>query len=182
TLSLDRPLSQKSAVDVVGMVRDLLGIYRHRLQSRKVEPMARLDEAALARASAGELQQILSNLLVNAMDAAANGGRRVVVRVRNVKASDATPLVRITVADEGPGIERALRNKIFEPFYTTKGNYGIGLGLWLTRELVKRNSGTIAVRSCTTSGNSWTAFVLTLPAAQAASSAPPLTKSADQAA
>ena len=168
TLTLDRPLTEKSAVDVVAMVRDLLDIYRHRLQSRKVAPMTRLDETALASASPSELQQILSNLLVNAMDAAANCGRRLVVRVRNIKAGSPTPMIQITVADEGPGIERALQKKIFEPFYTTKGNHGIGLGLWLTRELVKRNSGTIAVRSCTALHNSWTAFVIRFPAAQKA--------------
>lgn len=168
TLTLDRPASEKSEVDVVAMVRDLLGIYRHRLQSRKVVPVARLDECALASVSPGELQQILSNLLVNAMDAAATRGRRLVIRVRNVKTFGPSPMVQITVADEGPGIVRALQKKIFEPFYTTKGNQGIGLGLWLTRELVKRNSGSIAVRSCTALRNSWTAFVIRLPAAQGA--------------
>jgi PAS domain S-box-containing protein len=167
TLSLDRAPSEKATVNVSGVVRELLSIYRHRLQSKKVEPVARLDEDALALIPANELRQIISNLLVNAMDAAATRGRRVVIRVRNVRASGVTPAVQITVADEGPGIERALRKKVFEPFFTTKGNHGIGLGLWLTRELINRNSGTIAVRSCTALNNSWTAFVMTFPAARA---------------
>jgi PAS domain S-box-containing protein len=182
TLSLYRPMSERSTVDVSAMVRDVLGIYRHRLRSKRVEPVARLDEAALALVTATELRQILSNLLVNAMDAAAVCGKRLVIRVRNIRVSSPVPMVQITVADEGPGIERALRNKVFEPFFTTKGEHGIGLGLWVTRELVKRNSGSIAVRSCTALKNSWTAFVMTFPAAQAAAAEHCIGKSATQAA
>jgi signal transduction histidine kinase len=73
--------------------------------------------------------------------------------------------VRITVADSGTGISPADRGKIFEPFYTTKKETGTGLGLWLSREIVQKQSGSIRVRS----QQNGTVFSLFIPAKSAIS-------------
>jgi signal transduction histidine kinase len=71
--------------------------------------------------------------------------------------------VTITIADTGTGMGREVVARIFDAFYTTKGNSGTGLGLWVTREIVARHKGRLRVRSCATPGRSWTIFELFLP-------------------
>lgn len=71
--------------------------------------------------------------------------------------------VRVTIADNGSGITREQMRNIFEPFYTTKKDVGIGLGLWLTQNLVQKHHGTIRVRSTVDSGRSGTAFAIFFP-------------------
>ena len=67
--------------------------------------------------------------------------------------------VRITVADTGSGIPQEIRAKIFEPFYTTKGERGTGLGLYITKQVIDDHKGTITVQT----GNRGTSFVISLP-------------------
>jgi signal transduction histidine kinase len=75
------------------------------------------------------------------------------VRIRNGRdpANDAIRGVRISIADSGMGIPKAMLHRIFEPFVTTKGETGTGLGLWVTAEIVHKLSGRIRVRSQTAS-------------------------------
>ena len=72
--------------------------------------------------------------------------------------------VRITVADNGKGIDAAVRPHIFEPLFTTKNTIGTGLGLWVVREIVEKHRGGIRVRSCTAGNRIGTTFCVTLPA------------------
>jgi signal transduction histidine kinase len=95
----------------------------------------------------GELRQILTNLVSNAVEAMRSGGK-LVVRVhpaRNWRTGEEG--YRILVADTGPGISPESRKKLFEPFYTTKGEEGTGLGLWITSHLVQKHRGSIQYRS-----------------------------------
>ena len=71
--------------------------------------------------------------------------------------------VRITIADDGSGIERDDLQHIFEPFYTTKKETGTGLGLWVSRGIVEKHRGWIRVRSRTRGQNTGTVFVIFLP-------------------
>jgi two-component system CheB/CheR fusion protein len=112
----------------------------------------------------GELRQLFSNLLLNAMDAMRDGGR---LRLRVVRAHEWSnarrPGVRITIADTGNGIQGTDLPHIFEPFYTTKKETGTGLGLWLVYGIVKKHSGWIKVASRTNAGSSGTVFAVFLP-------------------
>jgi signal transduction histidine kinase len=119
-------------------------------------------------AVAGELRQIFSNLLANSLDAIDRGGK---IRIRSSESGPSQgPLtsphphsVRITFVDDGRGIHPSIRRHIFEPFFTTKGTVGTGLGLWVTRQIVDKHGGTIAVHSCTTGNQKGTAFSIVLP-------------------
>jgi signal transduction histidine kinase len=92
--------------------------------------------------SAGELNQIWVNLVVNAIDAVDVGGR---VTVRAQREGEG---VVVRVLDDGAGIPADVRDRIFEPFFTTKGvGEGTGLGLDIVRRLVARNEGEIEVES-----------------------------------
>jgi PAS domain S-box-containing protein len=98
--------------------------------------------------AAGELRQVLSNLLANGLDACSKGDT---IRLEANSATDPrdpTRLgVRISVADTGLGIAPEHIGSIFEPFFTTKKDTGTGLGLWVSRELVEKHGGRLRVRS-----------------------------------
>ena len=108
----------------------------------------------------GELRQVIANLVGNAIDAMRAGGR---LRIR---ISENRQLIRVTIADTGMGIPRDVLPTIFEPFVTTKGETGTGLGLWVTTEILKRNRWRIQVRSCSNPGRSGTVFSIVIPAWQ----------------
>jgi signal transduction histidine kinase len=102
----------------------------------------------------GELNQVWTNLLDNALDALPRGGRVVM----SARAEDQSVVVR--VADNGPGIPPEIRARVFDPFFTTKGvGHGTGLGLDIARRLVLRHRGTIDF----TTGNTGTTFAVSLP-------------------
>jgi signal transduction histidine kinase len=103
-----------------------------------------------------ELNQVLTNLLQNAIEAAPDVGGR--VRVRGT--SDADWLI-LSVKDNGPGIDPDMRARLFTPFFTTKGpGRGVGLGLTITRRVVQALRGSIEVASHPGEGAE---FVVRLP-------------------
>ncbi|WP_353069232.1 ATP-binding protein [Tunturibacter empetritectus] len=114
--------------------------------------------------TAGELRQILSNLLANGLDACSKGDT---IRLEANAATDprnsTRPGVRITVADTGQGILPEHLNSVFEPFFTTKKDTGTGLGLWVSRELVEKHGGSLRVRSRTLTPGCGTVFSIFLP-------------------
>jgi signal transduction histidine kinase len=122
----------------------------------------------------GEMRQVLSNLIGNAIDALPFRGR-LIVRTR-----DATHWptgrqgVLITIADSGSGMTPATIARIFEPFFTTKGINGTGLGLWVSREIVARHQGILRARSRHAAHNSGTVFQLFLPSHPVGLSGPSL--------
>jgi two-component system, cell cycle sensor histidine kinase and response regulator CckA len=122
------------------------------------------------RADAAQIEQILTNLVVNARDAMPEGGK-IVVRTRKRNANGAGPLagrphVVLTVTDSGPGMDAKTRDQIFEPFFTTKEKgKGSGLGLSIVYNLVRQNSGSITVQSELGKG---TTFIIYFPMAEEA--------------
>jgi nitrogen-specific signal transduction histidine kinase len=100
-----------------------------------------------------ELEQVVLNLVVNAHHAMvhAHGRGRLTIRTRS---TDTT--VRLMVEDDGPGIPRTVMTRIFEAFYTTKGENGTGLGLAIARDLVNRHRGRIWATSDASAGTTMT--------------------------
>jgi PAS domain S-box-containing protein len=97
---------------------------------------------------AGELRQVFANLVSNAIDATTGAGRLRVRARRSLNWRDpAQAGVRFTLADTGSGMEPAVRERIFEAFFTTKELTGTGLGLWVSYEIVVKHRGLVHVRS-----------------------------------
>lgn len=109
----------------------------------------------------GDMRQIVTNLVGNAIDAVEPGGI-VAVRVRRTRLGG-EPAVRITIADNGCGVPASLRFKVFEPFFTTKEEFGTGLGLWVTKQLVDHWGGRIRMRTSTQGGLRGTTFSAVVP-------------------
>jgi len=115
---------------------------------------------------AGEVRQVLSNLVANAIDAAPTQGV-ITIRTKTARANGTdVPGIQVTVADSGSGIDAALKNKIWEPFFTTKKDVGTGLGLWVSKQIIEKHGGSIRFRS----SNHGTLFVVFLPSMAAAQS------------
>jgi signal transduction histidine kinase len=112
---------------------------------------------------AGELRQVLANLLANSLEAIGQNGRIVLRAAASVDPGNGHRRVRISVADCGSGLTPATTKRIFEPFFTTKGSVGTGLGLWVCKQLVEKNAGSIRVRSITHGSCKGTTFSVLLP-------------------
>lgn len=120
----------------------------------------RTDEKLLAYD--GELRHLFANLIGNAFDAVRSGGR-IFVRLREeTDMATGNRGLCVTIADTGHGMERATVDRIFQPFFSTKGSTGTGLGLWIVESITNRHGGTIRVRS-RTGRNSGTVFSVFLP-------------------
>ncbi len=114
--------------------------------------------------NAGELQQVLLNLCLNARDAMPLGGR-LGVSAHARGGERQRPQVELRVTDQGSGMDAATRERIFEPFFTTKGERGSGIGLSTVKEIVSMHGGSIRVESAPGAG---TTFEVRLPAAASA--------------
>jgi signal transduction histidine kinase len=115
-----------------------------------------------------EMRQIFANLIANAVDATPLGGRlRVHVRNGCDWRNPKTNGVRVFVADTGVGIAPTDQPRIMEAFYTTKGQRGNGLGLWVTRGIVEKYGGAIRFRSSTGESHHGTVFSIFLPSDKA---------------
>jgi signal transduction histidine kinase len=139
-------------------------LYLRKLQTKSIAVDKYCGEDLEIRGYPGELRQLLSNLMLNAIDAMPSGGRlRLrVVRAREYSGEERSG-VRITIADTGNGIKPVDLPHIFEPFYTTKKETGTGLGLWLAYGTVQKHGGWMRVASRTNGGTSGTVFAVFLP-------------------
>jgi signal transduction histidine kinase len=142
----------------------MLALYAKQIETRQITVSTQYRLAGTIQTYPREIRQVFSTLLVNAMDATAKDGA-IVVRA-NGRSEWKNPFIhgiRITVADSGVGISPRAMAQVFEPFYTTKGEHGTGLGLWVTHGIVHRLGGSIRVRSKTQPGKSGTSFSVFLP-------------------
>jgi PAS domain S-box-containing protein len=123
------------------------------------------DESVAITVVNGELRQVFSNLIANSLDAVNNQGT-IKLRVSTCRrAGTREPAVRVTIADNGTGIAANVLSHLFEPFYTTKGSGGTGLGLWVSKQIVEKYSGSIRVRSSSHGPRRGTTFSVILPVA-----------------
>jgi signal transduction histidine kinase len=163
TLRFYREPNKPVETELAGVLNSVLVLYQSRLTAAnvKVEHDIRVPSAAVL-SSPGELRQVIANIVGNSIDAMRRGGY-LCIRISEAKTCHGADGVRLTIADSGSGIPADLLPKIFEPFITTKGETGTGLGLWVTAEIVKKNGWTIHVRSSQRSGHSGTTFSLCMP-------------------
>ncbi len=162
TLGFYRETTSPAVFGLSNTIGDILELYAPKLKAKRAEIVADCSPDDRVYAILGEVRQILSNLLTNAVDAIPVGGR-IVIRTKRLNAlASSPPVVRFTIADNGGGIDPKNQPRVFEPFFTTKQSVGTGLGLWVTRELVMKQEGAIRFRSRRNAG---TVFSVYFPAA-----------------
>ncbi len=160
-LGLYRNTDQVGNFDVNSVVEDTLLLFTRQLERAGVRVEKALAILPPALGSADQIRQVLSNLVVNAKDSMTKGGV-LHVRTRLVRRGQLQPSINVSVADSGCGIAKHMVNTMFEPFVTTKGERGTGLGLWIVKGIVENHGGKLRVRSQVGKG---TVFSIALPAA-----------------
>jgi len=164
TLRFHRQSTRPAEVDCDDLIGGVLGIHQSRMNNAGVSVGIRTRSCRPIFCSDGEVRQVLSNLIGNAIDAMQSTGGRLLVRSRETHDwATGRRGVAITVADNGPGMPAPIVDHIFEAFYTTKGDAGTGLGLWISKEIVDRHNGRLRVRSSQRPGHSGSVFTLFLP-------------------
>ena len=126
--------------DVSILLTSVIDMLQAKIKSSGATVELRCDEGLQISGVFGEIRQVLANLLLNSLSAAGVDGRIIVRASASLDPSNGRRRVRITVADDGHGIEFETMEKIFEPFFTTKGAIGTGLGLWVCVQLVEKTT------------------------------------------
>lgn len=142
------------------VIADCLPLVRHVLNKAEIEIVREDAATRLVLMNRTELQQVLVNLIVNAVYAMPDGGR-LSLRTRDADFDDQQGVV-IEVADTGVGMSKDVVDKVFDPFFTTKRHEGTGLGLSISQTLITRQGGSISVESEPGKG---TTFTIWLPEA-----------------
>jgi PAS domain S-box-containing protein len=129
----------RAPIDLNDLVREVLSLVRGELESRRVTVESDLEQLPPVIADRAQLQQVVLNLITNALDAMGTiSDRPRVLRVRSERCEPGR--IMVTVHDSGPGIEKKNIHRIFEPFFTTKSN-GTGMGLSICRSVVESHGG-----------------------------------------
>ena len=166
SLRFYRESNSPTAVNVEEVIEGVLDLYAKPMTAKNITVTKQYQaDGASIHSYPGEIRQIFSTLLVNAMDAVPIGGRFVLRVSQSVDRSKAVAVdgFRVTLADSGCGISPHNAARIFEPFFTTKGENGIGLGLWVARGITDRLGGSIRMRSRVHLDNGGTCFSVFLP-------------------
>jgi PAS domain S-box-containing protein len=161
TLGFYRESTLPTSVDIAAIVESTLKLYSNKLQHKQIKMRLALDACPPLLALGGEIQQLVSNIIANAIDALPlDGTLRIRSSVTRLAQENAIALV---VEDDGPGISPENLERIFEPFFTTKQDIGTGLGLWVCKEIATRHGGSVQVRSKHENGTTGAVFTIQLP-------------------
>ena len=166
TLRFYRRSTHPARANMGELIDSVLALYHGKLNTLGIQVERDYNTAMDLFCFAGEVRQVVANLVANSIDAMSDGGR-LMVRARrshNWKNS-AQAGVRFAIADTGCGMDAAVYSRIFEPFFTTKEAIGTGLGLWVSHEIIVKSQGLVHVRSRTANGSrsTGTVFEIFLP-------------------
>jgi signal transduction histidine kinase len=162
SLAYHRDHSEMKAVDLVEVVQSALKLHEDKINKHNVKVEIQFADSAVAPVREGEIFQVVSNLLLNALAALPPSNGRLCIQV-----TDQHPWVQIVIADNGEGIPDDLAKNLFEPFVTSKPD-GTGLGLWLSKRIIARHRGTLQFTTSHSAGSSGTSFCISLPTSMAA--------------
>ena len=164
TLGFYREFSAATSNSASALIGSVINLLQAKIRAKRVAVNQQCNEQLRVMGIAGELRQVLANLLTNSLDAIGQSSRIVLRASASIDPKNGKRRVRLTVADCGHGMEAATTKQVFDPFFTTKGSVGTGLGLWVCRQLVEKNGGSIQVRSNTDGERRGTTFSIVLPA------------------
>lgn len=161
TLGYYRDTGSPKEVHIHDLIENVLSVYRNKTITQQINVETSFNDLRKIRVWVGEMIQVFSNLVSNAIDALPEGGTLSIETSRTVKLDGDG--IRIVISDTGRGIRREHLSRVFEPFFTTKGNLGTGIGLWIAKQLVERHEGQISISSSAEPDNSGTTVTVFLP-------------------
>jgi PAS domain S-box-containing protein len=142
------------------LLQDVLSVYETKLRERQILVECQYEMLRPMWIRKGELVQVFSNIIANSIDAMPRGGMLQVRTSEVLRGEDGG--AQIVIRDHGAGIDAEHLHKVFEPFFSTKGDLGNGIGLWIAKQLVENHGGEIQLTS-TTDGSSGTTVSIFLP-------------------
>jgi PAS domain S-box-containing protein len=143
------------------MMREVLSVYEAKIQGRQIRVECSFATNRPVWVRRGELIQVFSNVIANSIDAMPQGGVLYLGTEERIEAGRAG--VEVVIRDQGMGIDEDHLGRVFEPFFSTKGDLGNGIGLWVAKQLIEGHGGRIAMKSTTAVGRSGTTVSIVLP-------------------
>ena len=164
TLGFYRDTTRPVEIKLNDLLHGVVDLFERKMVSRKISCTLDLESDLCIHGLQGEIRQVFSNLIVNAIDAFtfAPALKPGTIHIRGRHLRGRIDSVSIVIWDQGSGIPTSARQRIFSPFFTTKLSVGTGLGLWVTRGFVEKHGGTIGFRT-RTADPSGTLFRVVLP-------------------
>lgn len=142
-LNLYREPNAPVNVDLSELLEGVLLLLQRRLHNQGISIERDFDGDFVIEGFPAELRQVFTNLIMNAADAAGADGT-ILIRTRGIPAEELRGAgILVEIVDSGPGIANEAAKKLFQPFFTTKGENGTGLGLWVSMGIVQKHGGTI---------------------------------------
>jgi signal transduction histidine kinase len=147
TLRFHKQSTKPQSITCLSLFSTTLNLYESRLKNSGivVEKRKRANEPVAC--FEGDVRQVLSNVVTNAIDAMPLGGRLLVRSREATEWSTGRKGLALTIADTGSGMDHDTQCRMYEAFFTTKGIGGNGLGLWISADIMNRHQGTIRIRS-----------------------------------
>ena len=164
TLGFYRESSAPTAVSIDTVLDAATNLLQAKIKAKRAKIEKQYAQDQEVAAVPGELRQVFSNLLANSLDAIEEQGIIKLRISRSTCRTNGQPRIRVTIADDGKGIDTVTLPRIFEPLFTTKEATGSGLGLWVSKQIIEKHGGSIRVRSSTGKPRSGTVFSIFLPA------------------
>ncbi len=163
TLNFYRESPTPVHVGLGGLLDEVLVLYSRRIAQKQLEVVRQFINDDPVLVFPGEMRQVFSNLISNAIEASPEHGR-LYLRLRKSRFWGDLKVtgMRVTIADQGLGIPAKIRHRVGQPFFTTKGETGTGLGLWVTHSIVRIYGGNLLLHS-STGKHHGTVFTLFLP-------------------
>ncbi len=161
-------------VRITEVLEDVLSTYAAKIDFKHIAIDRRYEFHETIHADPGAVRQVFSNIVLNALESLPRRAGRLTIHTRachvgeegDVRRANTVRGVRILFADNGPGIPRQNRLKIFDPLFSTKKGKGSGLGLWVTEQLLRKQHGGLRLRSSDSPRSSGTCFSVFLPISQ----------------
>jgi two-component system, sporulation sensor kinase E len=166
TLRFHRQSTRPRHTSIKTLVDSVLALFEGRIRNLSIDVVRRLSDTPQIFGFDGELRQVLANLIGNAIDALALVPEPRTLTIHTRTAHDprtGDSGVSVFIADNGPGIPESAMSSIFDAFFTTKGDLGTGLGLWVSADIIRKHQGIIRVRSCQRPELHGAAFRIFLP-------------------
>jgi len=164
TLSFYRDSSSPVQVNLSQVLDSVLTLDARKIERKQLQVSKRSEANAPVMGFPGELRQVFLNLVSNAIEATPDRGKlNIHIFPSKRWQKEEVRGVRVVIADNGHGISPEQRSKLFQPFFTTKGEQGTGLGLWVSQGIVRKHQGEIRMHSTTRFGRSGTCFSVFLP-------------------
>lgn len=162
SLGFYRESSSPKLIALDDVLDSALDELKSNIRAKRANVQRRSKRDIRVTAIAGELRQVLCNLIINSLESIDTNGN-IQLRVSTSSRWNGQRYARVTVADDGRGIGTSSLHRLFEPFFTTKSSVGTGLGLWISKGIIEKHGGTIRLRSNTIESRHGTVVVIVLP-------------------